>query len=320
MYCINCGKSIPEFSKFCSHCGLSQTKGESTIKEKIADIIIETEILKQNIEKHHASMNLVFLKKIMGWYLTWVLIHLGLLLIFSDSIFASSNKTSPFWPFGENYRSISLSQYDIREFLVYTLFPLIILLIASWIIPHQKPISNTIPNNNTVVDKKPDEVLQVPKRSDSFRIAAIVGIIIIFSGLLFTIDWKPREQATTGSLPVQGYFIIKMQMRVPIPNQGVGEFLYRAGLNGTIRLVYPGSTDTLLKHEIFYYTTSYADTFTKAEKKQRISDVKRRIESHFNTAGSYFEAKGIKVPITTISSEIIEFSTIEEAKEYLKKL
>jgi hypothetical protein len=131
MYCIECGAQIPENSKFCSHCGKQQNEGEPSVKEKIAENIIETEIVRQAINHHNKTIDYEFLRKTLGWYLAWVLLHLGFLLIGSDGIFDGSNMGSDdFWPF--NYKS-RLSYYDITEFLVYTIFPFAILVIYSMI-------------------------------------------------------------------------------------------------------------------------------------------------------------------------------------------
>ena len=131
MYCIECGAQIPENSKFCSHCGKQQNEGEPSVKEKIAEKVIETEIVRQAINHHNKTIDYEFLRKTLGWYLAWVLLHLGFLLIGSDGIFNGSNMGSDdFWPF--NYKS-RLSYYDITEFLVYTIFPFAILVIYSMI-------------------------------------------------------------------------------------------------------------------------------------------------------------------------------------------
>ena len=67
----------------------------------------------------------------MGWYLAWVVIHLGILLIASDGIFDGGNMGSRnFWPVG---KWADLEDYDITEFLVYTIFPLAILFILSMV-------------------------------------------------------------------------------------------------------------------------------------------------------------------------------------------
>lgn len=132
MYCIECGAQIPDNSKFCPHCGKKQIEGEATLKEKIAEVIIEKEITRQVIEAHKASIDFEFLKKSMGYYLAWVLLHLGLLLIWSDGIFDGDNMGSrSFWPFGK--WADEVKSYDITEFLVYTIFPLAILVIWSMV-------------------------------------------------------------------------------------------------------------------------------------------------------------------------------------------
>lgn len=129
MYCIECGAQIPENSKFCSHCGHKQEVGEPSIKEKIANVIIEKEITRQVVEAHKSSIDYQFLRKSMGYYLAWVLLHLGLLLIGSKGIFEGSNMGSDeFWPF--NWKS-RVQEYDITEFLVYTIFPIAILFIIN---------------------------------------------------------------------------------------------------------------------------------------------------------------------------------------------
>lgn len=132
MYCIECGAQIPDNSKFCSHCGHKQTEGEPTLKEKLAEVIIEKEITRQVVETHKSSIDYQFLKKAMGWYLAWVVLHLGILLIFSKSIFATdySYYMRKFVPFSDGSK---IEYYDFREFLVYTIFPLAILVIRSMI-------------------------------------------------------------------------------------------------------------------------------------------------------------------------------------------
>jgi hypothetical protein len=133
MYCIECGAVIPENSKFCSHCGKKQTEGEPSVKEQIAEKIIETEIVRQVVEEHKRGLDYEFLRKAMGWYLAWVVIHLGMLLIASDGIFNGRHMGAKrFWPFGSGYK-LDTGDYDITEFLVYSIFPLAILIIWSMI-------------------------------------------------------------------------------------------------------------------------------------------------------------------------------------------
>jgi hypothetical protein len=129
MYCIECGAQILDNSKFCSHCGHKQTEGEPSLKEKLTEVIIEKEITRQVIEAHNSSIDKEFLKKSMGWYLAWVLLHLGCLLIGSDEIFSKGGYFNDFWPFDGD----DIGEYDFREFLVYTIFPLAILVIWSMV-------------------------------------------------------------------------------------------------------------------------------------------------------------------------------------------
>lgn len=136
MYCIECGEQIPENSKFCSHCGKSQTEAEPSIKEKVAEKIIEHEIVRQVVNEHKNSLDYQFLKKSMGYYLAWILFHLTLLLVFSRAVFLEHNYgLESFWPFGGfwgGYMGDDFAlYYDITEFMVYTFFPLIILVIIS---------------------------------------------------------------------------------------------------------------------------------------------------------------------------------------------
>jgi hypothetical protein len=135
MYCIECRAQIPENSKFCSHCGKQQNEGEPSIKEKIAEKIIETEIVRQVVNEQKQSLDYQFLKKAMGYYLAWVVLHLGILLIASDGVFDGSNMGAKrFWPFNDSYYlNQGIDKYDITEFLVYTIFPLAILVIWSMI-------------------------------------------------------------------------------------------------------------------------------------------------------------------------------------------
>ena len=86
----------------------------------------------------------------MGWYFAWVLIHLGLLLIASDSIFNNYTGANYFWPFGSGYFGAEFENpkyYDITEFLVYTIFPFAILIIWSMIRSQKSNTENV--NSNT---------------------------------------------------------------------------------------------------------------------------------------------------------------------------
>jgi ribosomal protein L40E len=149
MYCIECGAQIPDNSKFCSHCGHKQIEAEPSLKEKVAEKIIENEIVRQVVEAHKSSIDYQFLKKIVGWYLAWVLLHLGLLLIAADSILPYKGdyyfRNDRFWPFSEDSK---VGNYDIREFLVYTIFPLAILVIWSMVRTQEQNDNKTNSDKN----------------------------------------------------------------------------------------------------------------------------------------------------------------------------
>ncbi|MBC8485768.1 MAG: zinc ribbon domain-containing protein [Bacteroidetes bacterium] len=131
MYCIECGAEIPDNSKFCPHCGKKQELGELTIKEQLAEVIIENEIKKEIVKTKQAAIDFKFLRKVVGYYLAWVVLHLGILLIFSKGIFTNGNYTDDFWPYMSSRHDGGIAEYDIKEFLVYTIFPLTIIIIIS---------------------------------------------------------------------------------------------------------------------------------------------------------------------------------------------
>lgn len=83
----------------------------------------------------------------MGWYLAWVILHLGLLLVRSDAIFTDGSDTDDFWPFMSSSYDGGLGEYDIREFLVYTIFPLAILII--WSMVRTQASNDNNDKNNT---------------------------------------------------------------------------------------------------------------------------------------------------------------------------
>lgn len=143
MYCKECGKEIIDNSKFCSFCGAKQDIVEPTIKEQVADVIIQNEIVKRIKEDYIDNYYQQFFKKVLGYYLAWVLIHLTFLLIFSACWNCNnSDGLDDFWPFD---RFTQLKRYDITEFIVYTVFPIIILFIIALV----KKENNTTKQNIT---------------------------------------------------------------------------------------------------------------------------------------------------------------------------
>ena len=133
MYCIHCGNPIPENSKFCSQCGKEQI---------ISKVETKTEVVTQEVTPNNtlsSFKNTISITALI-WYCIWVVLHLGLLLIGSDGIFDSSNMDGidDFFPFNHKSR---VKVYDITEFLVYTLFPLLIMFIA-YLVKTNKPTND----------------------------------------------------------------------------------------------------------------------------------------------------------------------------------
>lgn len=174
MYCINCGAQIPENSKYCPHCGFQQSHNLASIKEKLAEKIIEKEIVRQINDEYQSSMNFQFLKKSIGWYLAWVLLHLAFLLIWADNIISDGWR---FYPFSE---SSDITDYDIREFLVYTIFPLISLLIISMVItPPSEDRQNKV---NTTANYTSPKVIEEETNSVGaiFLFFAVIIIVLLY--------------------------------------------------------------------------------------------------------------------------------------------
>jgi hypothetical protein len=127
MYCIECGTKLPNNSKFCPNCG---TKVSNDIPPTFVEPIHNIEIPLNETNKPTFDYN--FLKKSIGWYSAWVLLQMGLLLIAADEIISDEYINDRFWPFSNNS---DVTNYDIREFIVFTIFPLAIIIIWSMIHP-----------------------------------------------------------------------------------------------------------------------------------------------------------------------------------------
>jgi len=119
MYCIGCGKEITEESKFCSYCGQKQLNEELLSKKNILNT--------NEICDERSSDDNIF-KKVIGWFLVWVALHLIILLTFSKNIFVTGYDwiMDDFVPFSKKGK---IEAYDFREFLVYTITPLIFIVI-----------------------------------------------------------------------------------------------------------------------------------------------------------------------------------------------
>lgn len=118
MYCKNCGQQIADNSRFCSHCGtLQKLPQNSTYPQQI--------VSPQTVQKLEGVFGINISKQVVGYYLVWFLLHLILLLV---NWKASDYANERFWPFSERSK---LEHYDFSEFLLYTLVPLIILVIVN---------------------------------------------------------------------------------------------------------------------------------------------------------------------------------------------
>lgn len=123
MYCVSCGEIIQAESKFCSNCGAKNLREVNLLKLFLNRLgLVGKREKPDNSLNSHGLFDRI-LRKIGGWYLVWILIQLGLLLVKSNSVFGEGKRSSYFWPVD---RLSILSDYDIREFIVYTVFPIAI--------------------------------------------------------------------------------------------------------------------------------------------------------------------------------------------------
>jgi hypothetical protein len=113
MYCRNCGKELPEGSKFCPNCGVRQNGTTTNSSSKYYSLF----------KKH---------QKVICIYIAWLLVHLSLFL-FSDGRYHHL-----FYPYNEVFSEVirgngsfslfdKVDAYDISELFFYTiLLPFII--------------------------------------------------------------------------------------------------------------------------------------------------------------------------------------------------
>jgi hypothetical protein len=165
MYCIECGAKLPNNSKFCPNCGTKISNGtppsfNNEISESMGNVEIPVAVSNQS------NFDYIFFKKAIGWYSAWVLIHLGLLLIAADEIISSQFDNDRFWPFSSQSR---VENYDIREFLVFTIFPLAIIIIWSMI----HPIDSINLYENIEQISEPDIVYRKTTDSITLKIVSI---------------------------------------------------------------------------------------------------------------------------------------------------
>ncbi len=87
MYCISCGNKLQDSVAFCPNCGKKQS---NEAIEVISSMEAENVRKGEKYEKTSFS-DIVFARKAMSVYLIWALLHVTLLLIFSDGIFDKEN-------------------------------------------------------------------------------------------------------------------------------------------------------------------------------------------------------------------------------------
>lgn len=153
MYCKHCGKEIADDSKFCQHCGGSQTTEDSSLndipKQKGHDNIVETKGNESSVTKFFVQ-NKIFIIL----FVVWVIINLLLLLqgepnvyertrindssggfsVYSNT-FNANEVLYPFTSVGyQTSYSFNAKYYDWTEFIVYCLLiPLVAyILIVIW--------------------------------------------------------------------------------------------------------------------------------------------------------------------------------------------
>lgn len=99
MICRRCNHKIDEDSNYCCYCG----------------------------QKQPFTIEKFFFKGIV-YYPIWAAVHIMILVFFSDRAFHADNanqKLKTFWPFNPG---MAMRVYDITEFILYTLIPLLFIL------------------------------------------------------------------------------------------------------------------------------------------------------------------------------------------------
>lgn len=129
MYCKNCGKQIPDDSKFCPNCGhkLQETKFQETNVSNRTDNDSVGATIIGTISKH---------KYIALGYCLWFFIHLALLAS-GDSV--PDYCRHHFYPFDTD----KVRYYDSSEFVTYVFVIPLIVFMAIWAYKKLKASSNS---------------------------------------------------------------------------------------------------------------------------------------------------------------------------------
>ena len=163
MYCKNCGEKIEDNSRFCAFCGTLQkipNTNPSLNTQQFVDY--------NTINKIETLFGVKLSKKIVGIFLLWVLLQLILLLTnWNNSSYASDK----IWPFS-NYSE--MKHYDFTEFLLYTIVPILILIIINLF---KEP-----------KEKEPENLsLKYDMSFDKDTTPTIIGVFIVILYLIFYI-------------------------------------------------------------------------------------------------------------------------------------
>lgn len=118
MYCKKCGQKIEDDSRFCQHCGALQKQPNLSLNSNQV-------FAPQIVDKIEGIFGINLSKKVVGIYLIWFLLHLILLLVNWNG---NSSAGERLWPFSKHS---NLDDYDFTEFLLYTIVPLIFLVIIN---------------------------------------------------------------------------------------------------------------------------------------------------------------------------------------------
>jgi ribosomal protein L37E len=118
MYCKECGQQIADDSKFCSFCGTNQSSKLSSLKQNNTTENKSSAISTDQFDVVKQTFRLNISKKIIGYYLIWIVAHFVILLVNGDFEYDED-----FWPITDT----DIYYYDFSEFLIYTFVPLLFL-------------------------------------------------------------------------------------------------------------------------------------------------------------------------------------------------
>lgn len=144
MYCLECGKEIPDNSKFCSFCGVSQNMPTAPFGEHF----LENKTTEDSVKNNKWSFDFVFFRKSLPWLVGWIILHLSILLIWAYSILPVGYRNDDFFPFTDD-----ISQYDIREFIFYTIVPFALIIIWSMMSKNARKRTKIFFYNKEIIEK-----------------------------------------------------------------------------------------------------------------------------------------------------------------------